>query len=244
MIIEGKNVLITGSAVRLGKKIALELAHKGANIIIHYNKSLAAAKATQKRIQSLGTASEIIKADLRNPSEVKFLISNAIKLFGNLHILINSASVFYTTPLSKINSKQWNNILDTNLSGVFFCCKHAGLHMLNNSMGKIINISDIGGIIPWKNYSAYCISKAAVIALTKSFAKELAPAVQVNAIAPGTVLLKKNNKSEKKQRLASKNLLKRIGSPSDIINCIKFLIESDFITGSIFIIDGGQLIKK
>lgn len=244
MILEGKNVLITGSAVRLGKRIALDLAQNGANIIIHYYKSLAAAKTTQKKIQSTGTKAEIIKADLRYPSEIKSLISTAIKSFGNLHILINSASVFYNTPLPKINAKQWNNILNINLSGVFFCSKYAGLHMLNNNMGKIINISDIGGIIPWKNYSAYCISKSAVIALTKSFAKELAPSVQVNAIAPGTVLLKKNNKSEEKDRIASKNLLKRIGSPSDIINCIKFLIESDFITGSTFIIDGGQLIKK
>jgi NAD(P)-dependent dehydrogenase (short-subunit alcohol dehydrogenase family) len=243
MKLQNKNVLITGSAVRIGKQIAISLAQKGANILIHYNNSYNHAINTLKKIESYNVKANIIKADLSNDKDVKLLINNAIKFFGELHILINSASTFYSTPLNKINLKQWNDIINTNLRGAFFCSKYAGLHMVKNHQGKIINISDIGGITPWKNYSIYCISKAAIIAMTKALAKELAPFVQVNAIAPGVILLKNDIKSSEKEKLAAKNLLNRIGSPSDIIFCIHFIIESDFVTGSVFTIDGGQLIK-
>ncbi len=243
MLLKNKNILITGSADRLGKLIAIELSKNGANILIHYNKSFNKAKKTQQKILSYNVKAELFKADLRNINEIRSLISYAIKSFGKIDILINSASLFYATPINKININHWDNIINTNLRGPFFCCKIIGLHMVKNKGGKIINISDIGGIIPWKNYSIYCISKAALISMTKALAKELAPTIQVNAIAPGIVLPKKNNNQNDIQKFASKTLLNRIGSPSDIINCIKFIIESDFITGSIFNIDGGQLLK-
>lgn len=242
MEIKGKNVLITGSANRVGKEIALSLAKEGANIIIHYFKSASQADQTMKELKEHNISSKALKADFNKVSEIKEMINASIEAMGSIDVLINCASVFYKTPINELEESHWDNILNINLKGNFFCCKFAGLHMMKRGFGKIINVTDVGGIIPWKDYLPYCISKSAIIAMTKALAKEFSPYVLVNAIAPGTILPPDNMNSQVIEKLKEKTLIKKIGSPSDINECIKFILKSDYVTGSIFIIDGGSLL--
>ncbi|OGF68106.1 MAG: hypothetical protein A2Y62_05565 [Candidatus Fischerbacteria bacterium RBG_13_37_8] len=242
MELKGKNVLITGSATRLGKYIALALAGEGAHIILHYHTSKEKAHHTLKEIKSAGGTGAMFKADLRKVVQIQSLISKVIDDCGQLDVLINSASVFFSTPISSITERDWDTIIGTNLRGAFFCSQYAGVHMTEKGGGKIINISDIGGIVPWKNYAPYCIAKAGIIAMTKAMAKEFAPSITVNAIAPGNILPPDTSSQDEINQLASKTLLKRMGQPKDIAECIKYLLKTDFVTGSIFVIDGGQLL--
>jgi len=244
MEIKGKNVLITGSANRVGKEIALSLAKEGANIIIHYFKSGSQAKQTLKELKEYNISSKAIKADFNKIADIRSMVNASIETMGSIDVLINCASVFYKTPINELEESHWDDIFNINLKGNFFCCKYAGLHMVKRGFGKIINISDVGGIILWKDYIAYCISKSAIIAMTKALAKEFSPYVLVNAIAPGTILPPDNMNSQAIEKLKEYTLIKKIGSPFDINECIKFIIKSDYITGSIFIIDGGELVNR
>jgi len=243
MDLKDKNIIITGSADRIGKAIALGLAKEGAHVAIHYHDSKKNATHTIKEITQAGGKAYAFKADFNHIDQIKRLIDNAKKALGSIDVLINCASLFYLTPISSIKESQWDNIMNINLKAAFFCSKYAGKYMLEQGKGKIITISDIGAIKPWKFYSSYCISKAGLIAMTKVLAKEFAPSISVNAIAPGNILPGKNLSSSMVATLKSKALLDRIGSPHEIIECIKFILKSEFVTGSIFTIDGGQLLK-
>ena len=243
MEIKGKNIVITGSADRIGKALALGLANEGAHMVIHYNSSPKNARRTIEEIVQSGQKAFAFKADFNHLSQIKRLIDNAKRALGSIDVLINSASLFYPTPMNKIKESQWDNIINVNLKAAFFCSKYASKYMLEQDGGKIITISDIGAILPWKFFSAYCISKAGLIAMTKALAKEFAPSITVNAIAPGNMLPGKNLSSHALTTLKRKTLLNRFGSPQELIECIKFILRSDFATGSIFVIDGGQLLK-
>jgi pteridine reductase len=155
-------------------------------------------------------------------------------------ILINSASSFYKTPLSSVNESDWDSFMDTNLKGPFFLSKNLGLKMAGSNGGKIINIADWSGSRPYKDYAPYCVSKGGLITLTKALAKDLAPKVYANAIAPGPVLVPENFTEEEKQKTIEKTLLGRLGTPEDIANAVIFILENDFINGTVLVVDGGR----
>jgi len=244
MILKDRVVLVTGSAKRVGKCIALTLAEKGANVIVNYRTSQEKAEKVVEEIKKFGVKSISIGADISKAEEVKTMIEKIMNDFGSLHILVNNAAVFFKTPFKTLSEKDWDKTLDINLKGTFLCSKYAADEMLKRKEGKIINIADWSGVRPYTNYIPYCISKAGVIALTKAFAKTIAPYIQVNCILPGPIILPEDFTEEEREEITASVPLKRIGSPEDIASTVVFLIEgSDFITGGMYAVDGGRLIS-
>jgi NAD(P)-dependent dehydrogenase (short-subunit alcohol dehydrogenase family) len=161
--------------------------------------------------------------------------------FGRIDILINNAAAYFKTPLLNATEEDWDRLIDVNLKAPFFCAKLAAGYMKEQGSGQIINISDVAAYNPWVDYLPYCISKAGVATLTRGLAKELAPEIQVNAVAPGTVLMSEDASEDYTSAIRERTLLKRIGQPRDIANTILFLLEgSDYITGAVIPVDGGS----
>lgn len=241
MEIEGKVALVTGSAKRVGKAIALALAAKGAKVMVHYRNSRKEARQTVQEIQSLGVEASALRAELSSFSNCKKMIALTLKKFGGIHILVNSASLYQMTPLTKIGPKEWNAAIHTNLQSAFVLSKEAGKAMLKQKQGKIIHIIDSDVAKPYKHYLPYLVSKSGLVGLTYALAIELAPHIQVNAISPGPVLLPQVWGAKEKRKIIAETPLQRIGSPQDIANAVLFCIEgTDFMTGAVIPVDGGQ----
>jgi pteridine reductase len=240
----GKTALVTGAAKRLGREIALGLAGRGANIVLHYHTSAAEARQTVAAIRRLGVEALAVQADQTNARQVHRAVAKALQHFGDIHVLINSAAVYQKTPFDTLTEQHWDLHLEANLKGPFLFSLEVGRHMKARQLhGKIINFADWAAWRPYADYLPYCVSKAGVIALTKSLARALAPRVQVNAIAPGPVLLPPDTTPRQRRQIVAATLLKRLGSPADIVNAVLFLLEgSDFITGHTLVVDGGRLI--
>ena len=243
MHLRGTVALITGSADRIGRAVALTLAERGVDVVIHYRRSAKEAKATVAACRQYGIQAVSLRADLTRSRDVDRLFRGVLKRFRRLDILVNNAAVFLKTPFLTCTESDWDNTLDTNLKGSFLCAQRAAKVMLKKGRGKIINIADWAGLRPYVNYLPYCVSKAGVIALTKALALELAPKIQVAGIAPGPILLPKNFTKKEAKEVKGNVPLKRIGSPEDIAKTVLFLLEgTDFITGSTLLVDGGESI--
>jgi NAD(P)-dependent dehydrogenase (short-subunit alcohol dehydrogenase family) len=241
MNIKNKVILVTGSAGRVGKIIATKLAQKGANIVIHYNRSKEKAEETEREIKKYGINSLIVQGNLSKKEDWLKIKEAILVTFKKIDVLINNAAIFYRTPFFKVSEADWDNFMNVNLKSIFWGSQIMGQIMYENGFGKIINISDVSSETIWPNYIPYCVSKAGVVSITKGLAKALAPKVLVNCIEPGTVLLADNYDQEEENNLINRTPLKKIGSPEDIANTVLFLIEgSDFITGSIIKVDGGR----
>lgn len=239
-----KWILITGAAKRVGAKMVEVLHSNGFNIVIHYNSSSeAASNLSAKLNQQRAGSSIIIGGNLTDDSAIETLIPNVIEQTGRLDVLINNASTFYPTPIENITLNDWDNLLGTNLKAPLFLSKHAAKY-LKDSEGLIINIVDIHARKPLKNHPIYGSAKSGLAMLTKSLARDLAPSVRVNGIAPGMILWPENEPSESiKKSILDQIPLKRSGSPEDIASCALFLIkDAPYITGQIIPIDGGRSI--
>jgi NAD(P)-dependent dehydrogenase (short-subunit alcohol dehydrogenase family) len=241
--IKGKVALITGAAVRVGRAIALELARRGARVVVHYHASELAAHEVVSIIEEVGQPAVALRADLSQSQQVEALVSESLRAFGRIDILVNNAAIFYRTPFLSVSEEDWDRHLDLNLKGVFLCCQAIAPVMLSQGGGCIINIADVAGVRPWAEYIPYCVSKAGVMALTQGLAKALAPTVLVNAVAPGTVLFPENYSEEDKEKVRAAIPLGREGTPEDVARTVAFLAESDFITGAVIPVDGGRLVK-
>jgi NAD(P)-dependent dehydrogenase (short-subunit alcohol dehydrogenase family) len=240
---EGKVALVTGAARRVGKAIALALADRGAHVVITYHNSGAEALTTLGEIEARGVQGLALQGNITRRGDVDSMVRQVIARFGRIDILVNNASNYYKTPFATLTEEQWDDLVDTNLKGTFLMCKRVGDEMLKAGAGKIINLADWAGFRPYKDYLPYCVAKAGVIALTTALAKTLAPAIQVNAIAPGPVLLPEDFSNTLRQAVVQATPLKRIGTPDDIAQAVVFLVEgSDFITGAVIPVDGGRLI--
>lgn len=242
MILDGKTALITGAAKRVGKEIALELARSGCHILAHYNTSQTEAEKTAKEIRSLGVRCDLFQADLSNPRSISQMTKKIFEKAGSVHVLVNSASLFYKTPIEKLRESDWDTLLNANLKGPFLLSMEIGIAMSRHDGGKIINIADWSGQRPYRDYIPYCVSKGGLITLTKALARDLAPKVQVNAIAPGPVLLPPDFSEEEKELVIRKTPLGRIGAPQDVATAARFLAENDFINGTVLCVDGGRSI--
>jgi len=234
MNIDGKVALITGSAKRIGREIALELQRRGARIAVHYRSDEAEARNVA------GATGAVFQAELTDDRAVERIFHGIDVFFGRLDILVNSASVFSPASADEATPEHWDAQMDTNARAPFFVAQHAARLMLRNESGKIINIADVAGEIIWPSHLPYSVSKAALIAVNRGLAKAYAPHIQVNAIAPGPVLFPEYYSDEQKNSAVERTLLKRPGSPQDIVNAVVFLIENDYITGEMIHVDGGR----
>jgi len=199
MQIENSVVLITGAAMRVGRTVALELAKKGANIAFSYYLDDEPWQAAVDEIKSYCGECLALQTEIRSATEVKELVDKTVENFGRIDVLINNASVWLKAPFLEISEEEWDLSLDVNLKGPFLASQAAAPHMLEQGQGVIINITDLSAFQTWPGYAHHATSKAGLVALTKSLAVELAPAIRVNAIAPGTVLLPDNYTPEKKK---------------------------------------------
>jgi pteridine reductase len=238
--LDGRMALVTGAGKRIGRAVALGLAHAGADVVVHYGTSEKEARGVVAEIEKLGQRSAALKADLRSVAEIREMVKRVGEEFGRLDVLVNSAANFLPSRVEDTTEQIWDDALDTNLKGVFFCAQAAAL-LLKKTQGTIINFADVGGILAWTGYIAHCASKAGVIMLTKCLAKALAPEVRVNAIAPGTITMA-GDAAEIEQDYVRRAPLKRSGSTDDVVEAVLFLVRSKFITGQTIVIDGGRSI--
>lgn len=243
MELSGKVALVTGAARRVGQTIALALAKRGTAIAVHYRNSAAQAEQTVATIEAGGGKARAFHADLEKVGDIEAMVNGVAAAFGGLDILINSASVFYRKPLEELTERDWDINLDTNLKAPFFAAKFAGAIMRRRGAGKIVNIGDSAGIRPYNNYLPYTVSKSALIGLTQALAKALAPQVQVNCLAIGSVLPPEDYTAEQIESLARGTLTRKLGTPEDVARGVLFLCETDFATGATIILDGGRLIS-
>jgi NAD(P)-dependent dehydrogenase (short-subunit alcohol dehydrogenase family) len=240
MDIEGKVALVTGAAKRVGRSIALALAERGAELVVHYRTSEREAQEVLALAKKLGGKPVAVCADLSKSAEVGAMVESAMRAFGRIDILVNSAAVFDRTPFPTLTEADWDRFLAVNLKAPFLLCRQVGETMCRQGHGKIVNLADIAGVKVWADFLPYSVSKAGLLALTTGLAKALAPAVQVNAIAPGTVLLPEDTAPEEVARAVERVPLRRLGSPEDIARAAVYLIESEFVTGEVLTVDGGQ----
>ena len=240
MEIKGKTALVTGGAHRVGKAIALELARAGANLVINYNNSAAAAEETVKEAQALGVAALAVQADVAVLGQVQAMVSAAGKRFGCVDILVNSASIWRMTPLPITDYSDWHRVISVLIDGPMYCAGAVAPMMRECGEGAIVNIADLAAWYPWMGYAAHCVGKAALLALTRQLALELAPEIQVNAVAPGPVLPPPGTSPERLALIAGRTLKGRWGSTKDVAGAVRFLIEADYITGEVIAVDGGE----
>ena len=236
--LQGRVVLVTGAAKRIGRAVAVRLAAEGADIVVHYNRSKSEAEDAVAEIVKLGRKSIAVQADLCSLAQIKRLFQQTVDQFGRLDILVNSAANFLPAHLDDTTEKMWDTALDTNLKAPFFCAQ-AAAPLLKQSRGLIINFADIGGILPWPGYIPHCASKAGVIMLTKCLAKALAPEVRVNAIAPGTITMS-GDPTEWEADFIRRAPLHRTGTPDDVSDAVSFLVHAKFVTGQVLVLDGGR----
>lgn len=242
--LENKVVLITGGAKRVGAAICRLLHSHGARLMIHYRNSDDEARALQAELNLQRPDSvAIIQGDLLNLSILPTLVQETVHHFGRLDALINNASSYYPSELGSINEHQWDDLIGPNLKAPLFLAQAAAVE-LKKTHGSIINITDMHVERPKKGYIIYSVAKAGLVTLTKSLAHELAPAVRVNAVAPGPVLWPEDNPQFDevyRQRVISQTLLKRIGESDDVAKAVHFLLQdAPFITGHVLAVDGGR----
>ena len=241
MDLSGRVCLVTGSARRLGRAIATALAERACRLAIHYRTSEGEARDLLASIRDRGGEGEIFGADLRQAGSCETLIDDVVGRFGRIDVLINSASVLRRTPIGEVTEEDWDNLVAVNLKAPFFCSQAAGKRMKEQGSGKIVNLADVAAMSPWKGYLPYSVAKAGLVALTRGLASALAPEVQVNAIAPGTILPPEGTPLEEVERLKRKIPLERTGTPADLVGVVLFLLEGgDFITGEVILLDGGR----
>jgi len=242
--LDDKVALVTGSARRVGAAIASCLHAAGANVAIHFrgsarDASLLAARLNEARENSATT----IQADLLDTSAAPRLIANILDWRGRLDILVNSASTFYATPLGEITEQHWDDLLGSNLKAPLFLSQ-AAAPALRESQGTIVNIVDIHARRPLRDHLIYGSAKAGLVMLTRSLAKDLAPDVRVNGVAPGAILWPESDMSAStKESILGQVPLARAGDPGDIAGCVLYLVrDASYVTGQIIAVDGGRSI--
>ena len=243
--LQGKVVLVTGGARRVGAAIARRVHACGANLMIHHRASVADARKLQAELNAIRPNSvSLLQGDLLDTGKLPHLVAHTVQTFGRLDGLVNNASSFAPTPVGEITEEAWYNLVGTNVKAPLFLAQAATPH-LRRTQGAIVNITDIHAELPLKNYVVYTMAKAALDGLTRSLARELAPEVRVNAVAPGPILWPDGNAFDElaRQRIISHTPLKRVGSPDDIASAVCFLLtDAPYITGHTINVDGGRRI--
>ncbi|AVK83138.1 beta-ketoacyl-ACP reductase [Lysinibacillus sp. B2A1] len=244
--LEGKVAVVTGASRGIGRAIALKLADEGAKVVVNYSGSQAKAEEVVTMIQENGGEAIAVQASVSQTEEVTALMDKAVKTFGSLDILVNNAGITRDNLLMRMKEDEWDDVLATNLKGVFLCTKAVTRQMMKQRAGRIINISSIVGVAGNAGQANYVAAKAGVIGLTKTTAKELASRnILVNAIAPGFIETEMTDQlsEELKQGMLTQIPLAKLGQPEDIAKAVAFLASDDanYMTGQTLHIDGGMV---
>ena len=245
MRLKNKIAVVTGASRGIGRATALLLAQEGANVVVNYLSSANKADEVVSQIKKMGSDAIAIQCDVSDETQVKSMMAQVIEKFGRIDILVNNTGVVFDVPFTERTVEQWKKTFDTNVLGVFLCSKYASEQMKRNNQGKIINVSSTSGMNSFSPDSMdYDSTKAAVVALTRNLAKQLAPDIQVNSVAPGwvdtdmNIDLPKDYLAEEMQKI----YMGRMAQPEDIAKAILFFASDDasYITGSILVVDGGH----
>ncbi len=240
----GRAVLVTGGARRVGAAIARMLHAHGADVVVHHRTSTSDAQKLRSELETLRPRSAaLVRADLADPTSYARVIDEAVRAFGRLDVLVNNASSFYPTPVGEITEAQWQDLVGSNLKAPLFLSQAATPH-LKRTTGLILNMVDIHAARPLKRHTVYSIAKAGLVTLTRSLARELAPEVRVNAIAPGPVMWPESGADAAlREEIVARTALKRMGTPDDVARAALFLVrDAPFVTGQVLAVDGGRSI--
>jgi len=240
--LEGKCALVTGAARRIGAAIAQRLHAEGANVAIHYRQSKSEAAVLCTRLNAIrADSAQLFRADLGVGSELTVLLDAVMAWSGRLDILVNNASSFYATPLGQITEENWSDLVGSNLKAPLFLSQAAAPH-LQASHSNIVNIVDIHAYRPLAEHAVYCLAKAGLAMLTRSLAKDLAPEVRVNGVAPGAISWPENGIADSvKQDILRQIPLRHRGAPEDVAGCVVYLVrDATYMTGQIIAVDGGR----
>lgn len=238
MDLQGKTALVTGGARRVGKALSEALARAGAAVAINYNHSSAEADALCKE---LGNA-RAYQADVSRTADIRRLMAAVESDFGRLDVVVNSASLFESGPLLDVTEETWDRVLGVNLKGPFFLSQMAAPLLKRSGGGNIVNIVDLSALQPWPSYAPHSVSKAGLAHLTRILARAFAPEIRVNAIAPGTVLPPDDYDGTGGDGTADRQVVKTSGSPDDVVRALFYLLESNFVTGQVVVVDGGRML--
>ena len=241
MNLAGRTVLVTGAARRLGRAIAEDLAGQGARVAVHYRHSATEADTVVAAIRTRGGVAAAFAADLANPNAAAALAAEVVAALGPVDVLVNNASVFVRTPIDTVGEREWDEAMTVNLKVPYLLSLALGRAMRARGAGKIVNLADIAAERPYLDYLPYSVSKAGIVALTRGLARELAPAVQVNCVAPGPVLEPIDGTPAANAAIVARTPLGRFGAAADVAAAVRFLVEgSDFVTGTTVVVDGGR----
>lgn len=242
MELAGRVALVTGAGRRVGRAIALALAAKGMRLAIHYNSSTKQADETARLARDAGALDAwTIAADLRRAAACRTLIDDVAQRRGSLDVLVNSAAEMHRTPFDSVTPEEWDDIMALNMKSPFFCSQAAARHMSGG--GAIVNIADLAALETWPDYIPHGVSKAGVLQMTRALARKLAPAIRVNAVVPGAVLLPEHWTKEDADKLIRTTPLARLGAPEDVARAVVYLLESDYVTGDAVVVDGGRHLR-
>lgn len=242
MDVEGKVALVTGGARRLGRQLTLALARAGADVVINYFRSAEEAEQTAADVTALGRRAIAVHADVALRPEVDALIRRAADTFGRLDIVVNNASTFESTPFLGIEEAEWDRVLAVNVKGPFLVAQAAAPLLQRDGGGVVINIADLSALQPWPSYAHHAVSKAGLVHLTRVMARALAPSIRANCIVPGTVLAPEGTTEEELRDQRARTALQRLGEPEDVSRALLFLVESDYVTGTSVVVDGGRIL--
>ncbi|MFH1085146.1 MAG: SDR family oxidoreductase [Chloroflexota bacterium] len=240
MDVHGKVAVVTGAGVRLGRAIALALGELGARVVVHYNSSRGPADETVAAIVARGGQAFAVQGDLARAAEAGTIIEAGVARYGQVDILVNSAAIFERATLLETTEEHWDRHLSINLKAPFVLCQAYARQHPAGQRGHIINIADWRATRPGTAYMAYTLAKAGLITLTQSLALALGPDVQVNAIAPGAILPPPGDDGAYFRRLAERIPARRTGSPEEVVKAVRYLLASDFVTGELLLVTGGE----
>jgi pteridine reductase len=242
--LRGGVALVTGGARRLGRAFAEALAADGLRVAVHFGTSEEEAQDTVASIRAAGGEAMAFGADLRDAAAAQALPGRVVEAFGGIDVLVNSAAVMERIPVADTTIADWDNIVNLNLRAPFFVAQQAAPYLAARR-GTIVNIADLSGFEPWRNYPVHSVSKAGVVMLTEVLAVALAPEVTVNGIAPGTVLLPDDWGDDRREFLAATTPLGRLGTPGDAVQALRYLVfHAEFVTGTTIVVDGGRLLRR
>ena len=242
MDLRGRVALVTGAGRRVGRALAVALGAEGMTVAVHYHASDAGARETARMIERAGGTASLVTADLTEDTAAT-LIDDVVRQHNGLDVLVNSSAVMVRTPLGEVTAEQWDAMMALNLRAPFLLSQAAAPH-LASAHGAIVNIADLAAFETWPAYIPHGISKAGVVYMTRALARTLAPDVRVNGIAPGAVLLPDEWNEDDAAKLRESTPLRRLGSPDDVVGAMLYLLQADYVTGEIIIVDGGRHVRR
>lgn len=241
MAFQGRTAVVTGGAVRLGRELAERLAREGVHVCLHYHASAAAAEETLTRLRDYRVRATAIQADFTRPAHAaRTVFDHAERELGPVDVLVNSAAIFLPGSLADTTEADWDRHHSVNLKAPILLCQEFARRLPDDARGHIVNIVDWRGVRPVPGHLAYTVSKGGLVAATRLLAQELAPRIQVNAIAPGAILPPPGQPDAYLERLAQQIPLRRTGRPEDVADALVYLLQSEFVTGAVLPVTGGE----